>query len=175
MITLGVLENEPLFSGHFINFGGFVTNFGCFSLIWRSFYIKLVFWESARENFRLKSAQPGGILRPSRPGPKIFFPIRPGPEEFSDRVGPARSQVTEISNTVPDLDFARCGDHFCYLDRLGDHMIDDRYVGNLGPDHLCVGCRSGSFCRSIFAFGAHVTSSGDFRVFLASDFARVIS
>ena len=70
--------------------GGFVTNLGCFSLIWGSFYVKLVFWESARpgparKNFRPKSARPGPGEFSAQVGP-----ARPGPEEFSAQVGPAR-------------------------------------------------------------------------------------
>ena len=69
----------------------------------------------ARKNFRPKSARPGRIFGPGRPGPEEFSaqvgparrnfwtksarpgeifgqvgPARPGPEEFLDRVGPAR-------------------------------------------------------------------------------------
>ena len=64
--------------------GGFVTNLGCFSLIWGSFYVKLVFWESAR------------------PG-VIFGPSRPGPGEFSAQVGPSwRNLQTESARSGPE-------------------------------------------------------------------------
>ena len=55
----------------------------------------------ARRNFRPKSARPGEIFGPSRPGPEKFSAksARPGLEEFSDRVGPARSPMAENSNT----------------------------------------------------------------------------
>ena len=74
LITLGFLIS---LRGLIINFrailltlGGFVTNLGCFSLIWGSFYVKLVFWESARPGRIFGPSRPGGILRPSRPGPE---------------------------------------------------------------------------------------------------------
>ena len=37
----------------------------------------------------------------------IFGPSRPGPEEFWDQVGPTRSQMAEISNTVQRRDFGK--------------------------------------------------------------------
>ena len=60
-------ETEPA-RKNFTNFGGSnkTTNLGCFSLIWGSFYVKLVFWESAR------------LLKPSWPGSR----------EFSAQIGP---------------------------------------------------------------------------------------
>ena len=100
------------FTGLLLALGSFVTNSGCFSLIWGSFWVKLVFWESARPGRIFGPSRPGGIFGPSRPGPEkfldrvgpgrrnfwpksarpgeIFGPSRPGPEKFLDRVGPAR-------------------------------------------------------------------------------------
>ena len=58
--------------GLFLTLGGFVTNLGCFSLIWGSFYVKLAFWESARpgrisgpvrRNFETEWARPGAKWR----------------------------------------------------------------------------------------------------------------
>ena len=136
--------------------GESLTNLGCFSLIWGSFYVKLVFWESARpgrifgpsrpgpgefsaqvgparRNFRPKSARPGGIFGPSRPGPEKFSAksARPGGIFRPSRPGPARSKMAEISNTAREFGFTHYITKLMSKKKITQNKLGDHFFGVL--------------------------------------------